>query len=452
MAHLRAPAQANPGGNNPLLPPETHPGFWKWVTLWYSLAIVTTIVLLLAFPAVEIPIINENVGVGWFVLILLAFYTIGSIQILGPDEIGSRSVLGVPKSDHQGWVFVPLVFCELIRVPRGIIQMEIPSNPENIWRGDPHETVPPGKFPPIRITFAADKRGDTDPLSRRVTEEAVPIIGIVIQSPTRFTLRVGGYGMHPVDYAKTVLEDETVAFFTMILTRKTVATTLRTLEKINKEFERKIEAKIQDWGVSLDTAKLKTINFSKDLNVAIQSGAVELAAKEGTIQKAQAEKQKRKLEGEGTAAAEAVIISERGKAMEEAAGRLKLNGEQVLAAETARSTLGKDNDRTVVLGAGGGLQDLYGIAAMLQRGPNSPPPIPPQTTPPPAPAQNPAGGNRGGNRPQGGRRRQRGNTGGNQGANPNPAPANPPAPPTPANPAPSPAPATGGGNPTPTTT
>jgi len=88
---------------------------------------------------------------------LVLFYTILSLRSVNEQKLGAIFFFGQPLFPvTYGLKFVPLGLFRLSVDTRLVIQDELPTNPELIWRGDENITpdlVEKGFRPPIRITF-----------------------------------------------------------------------------------------------------------------------------------------------------------------------------------------------------------------------------------------------------------------------------------------------------------
>jgi len=294
---------------------------------------------------------------GWAIFYAQTLYTILSFKIVGPTELGAILLFGKPiKEVGSGLVFVPLGICGLEKETRLVIQEEFPADPEKIFRGE--EKTPEGMFPPIRIPFA-DEPGEDDPLSKRITAEIVPIVRYKINDYILFLTRIGSR-----KEAKRQMEDATVALCMRELTKISASTALKTLQGLNQTMKSNIDTMVDGWGIDVETAQIKTINFHHDLNIAISSLPEARFKAKAAIEEAEGEKRKRTLEGEGSGSAEKSVLEGRTAGLKEMANELGLNPQMVLNAETARAITENPGQKTIVVGAGG-LKEIIGMAATI---------------------------------------------------------------------------------------
>lgn len=330
------------------------------VIFWFVVIFVSVVFLGLEyswFSKHEEVIFGIEWNWGWAIFFAQILYTIFSFRTVGPTELGAILFFGKPiKVVSSGLVFVPLGVCQLAKETRLTIQDELPGDPEKIYRGD--GPAPAGMFPPIRIPFANKPKGE-DPLYRRVTAEVIPVIRYRISDYILFLTTIGS-----IEAAKKQMEDSTIALCMRELTKIPVAEALIGLQEFNQKLQETIENLVHPWGVEVRTAQIKLINFHHDLNQAIANvPEAEFEAKV-LAKKAEGEKRKRQLEGEGNGLAEQAILSGRTAGFEEMAKKLKIKSELVLNAETARAITSNPGQKTIIVGPQG-FADIVGIATAI---------------------------------------------------------------------------------------
>lgn len=324
-------------------------------------------------------IFGESYNIFTIVVYSILLYFAASLRIVGPKELGCVLFLGRPwRNVSSGLVFVPLLICWLVTETRLVIQDELPTEPEKIYRGsegDPEgSTVPPelaalGFKPPIRVTFAGRNEAtntgfglvidEDDPYDRRLTEEVVPVIRWKIDDFKTFLTVIGS-----VDEAKKQMEDTCVKMFTEELTKVSPAVALLRISEYSSDLQTAIEKLVHKngnnpgWGIHLESAQIKAIRFSKTLNAAVQNVVVQERNKMAKIR-----------EGEGLGGREKAILDGRADGLTKMAKDLDVKGAAVLGAETARAIAGegdKSSQRTIIAGSGG-FTDLVGTAAAIAK-------------------------------------------------------------------------------------
>ncbi len=306
----------------------------------------------------------------WFEIVLacIVLYGAASLRIVGPKELGCILLFGKPmKNVSSGLVFIPLLICTLVTETRLVIQDELPAEPDKIYRGskdDPEGVTVPqelqklGFKPPIRITFSdhnaesdAELIGKDDPYDRRLTAEVVPVVRWRINDFKMFMTTIGS-----VENARKQMEDTCVNTLTDVLTLISPAVALRRKEKYSGELKTKIETLVVSWGIFIENAQIKGINFSQKLNAAVQKVVEKEREKKANI-----------FEGEGLGGREQAILDGRTLGLENMKNKLGIGGEVVIGAETARAIAGegdKSSQRTIIAGSGG-FVDLIGTAIAI---------------------------------------------------------------------------------------
>lgn len=329
--------------------------FWTWVVGLYLLVIMVSVVLFVIFHGAE-----WNWGLALFLALVL--YTIASFKTVGPTELGARLFLGRPIDQvSSGFVFVPTGIFTLELATRLVVQDELPSDPENIFRGD--GPTPKGMFPPIRIPFGPPSKDDgipsDDPYNTRMVAEVVPVITWHIEDFVMFLTTIGS-----VTEARRQMEDAAIAMLTEAFAKITPAAALKDLATHSEDLKKAIDEKVLGWGINLKSSKIKPINFSHTLNTAILEVPEATVKAKAAIIIAEGEKRKRTLEGEGAGAAEKAVLDGRTAGLKNMMIELDIKGHVVLAAETARGVTNNPGQKTIIAGASG-FKDLAVIGTVL---------------------------------------------------------------------------------------
>jgi regulator of protease activity HflC (stomatin/prohibitin superfamily) len=308
-------------------------------------------------------IFDSKYNIGLVVFLLQVLYTIDSLKSIGPTELGALLVFGRPvKELRSGLVFIPTGICSLKTETRLVVQDELPADPEKIFRPKEDESeikIPKGFKPPIRITFAYRKGEDSDPLNNRITAEVVPVIRWKIIDYLKFLAKIGSK-----EEARRQMEDAAVENLLENLAKITPSDALKNLEKPNKELKKALEMAVEDWGIELRGAKIKSINFNRELNEAITEIPKADLKREATILTAKGEKKKRELEGKGAGAAEKAVLSGRTKGLVDMAEKLGVKPELVLSALTAQSITDSESNKVIIAGSKG-FADIAAMAGAI---------------------------------------------------------------------------------------
>lgn len=339
--------------------------FWIGVTISY-LVLFATVLILGLFPATIVVGMQWNWGLAMFLALVL--YTIASLRQIGPTEIGARIFLGKPIDNvSSGFVFVPLFVFKLGKETKLIIQNEFPGEPKDIYR-EPKDggdgIIPPGKVPPIRIPFGNPGEQtcfvlECDPLNQRLIEEVSPVVRWRINDYVKFLTTIGDR-----DSAERQMEDLCVATLSREFGKVTPAQVIEDYPKYNKTLTDEINDAIETWGITVESARVKVINFSRDLNKAVQTIAEETAKGKAEVIKAEGLKKSAILAGEGAGGAEKAVLEGRTAGLKKMAEDLGLSGEMILAAETARAITSNPGQKTIIAGSSG-FSELATIGSVL---------------------------------------------------------------------------------------
>ena len=256
---------------------EAPRSFWALVAAFYLLYISTGGLHSWFYP--QFTALGQVWNTFAVYLTVAIVHALASIRIVKYDEIGAITLLGGKAlfNLHAGIAIVPFAVCWLIRESRLVIEMELPADPEHIWRPaeDSKESyAPEGFYPPIRITFA-EKSGSDDPLSERVTEEVIPVVRFKIENLCRF-LRTIGTRME----AQRQMSDVAVAILSQHFTQKTLAEALQDIAGANKILKENLQKLVEGqhptddaWGINIDDALVKGFNLSRKLIQSFQAAA-----------------------------------------------------------------------------------------------------------------------------------------------------------------------------------
>jgi hypothetical protein len=335
--------------------------FWETV-LVIQVALVCLEYFVLSNYPVQIPWLELGKGwtFGWILFLLQIGYSIEGIHQIGPTELGVRLFFRRPINNlYSGFVWIPPIVCGLITETRLTIQDELPSDPENIYHGD-EPTTPEGKFPPIRIPFgypAQDEVND-DPLNVRMTQEVVLIIRWRIVNFRVFISTIGDK-----DEARRQMEDNSVSILLREFGKITPAKALLNLDAYDGILSNEIRNNILNWGVELDSAKIKLIVLTHAINGAIQEIGEATAKKKARIIEAEGIKRSDQLQGEGKGLAEKGLLDGRTSGLKKMVDDLDVDSKTILGAEVARAVTENPGQKTFIAGSGG-FKDIVSVAAV----------------------------------------------------------------------------------------
>lgn len=291
------------------------------------------------------------------VLILLGgvLHFIAGLKIVPENQIYLIIVLGtITKQVTSALVCVPPGLFWFVPYPTETKDMEIPADPQHIWRG----TDPPPEAHmrnPIRITFRGE-RGSSDPLEQRVTEEVVPIIRLRIDNAANFRVRIG-----TLEEAKRQLEDVTVSVLAEVLPYLTLDEAIKNIAPISALLQKRLRDSTRGWGAFVVMARVKQFPFTKSFNKAIQQIAESVAQKQTTINNAEAAERDLTLRGQGKANAVLSDLNARTTGLTQMAQQMGVGPETVLGSMTARSIAEGPNN--LIIAGTDGFAGLMGVVA-----------------------------------------------------------------------------------------
>lgn len=294
---------------------------------------------------------------GWAAFWLQILYVSLSFKQIGPRDTGVLLFFGRPilKVD-SGLVFAPLGIIRLETVTKIVREKEYPD-PEKVWKGD--EPVPQGKIPPIRVIQGQEEK-EEDPLSKRMTTE---ISAIVRYRITDFMVFIGTIGS--LEELDKTIEDLLIASLRKKLAIISPAKTLKNWDEIENELHKEVKDLVEDWGVEAQTTRVKEVDIGHKVNSALRDIIASALSKKSIFINAEAERDKRTLEGTGLANAKQVLLEAEAVGYKKIAAELGLKeSELVLFAETVK-TLTEKSQYTLLTGSGG-IADLFGVIGAIK--------------------------------------------------------------------------------------
>jgi len=401
--------------------------------------IVTAVVLFLFYLS---SFLSWDSGSNWnwgaFIFFSSFLWLVLSFGIVRENQIGARSLFGkFIDTVSSGPALVPFPLYRLTVERKTVIQVEIPDEPENVWKGD-DDKIPLGKMPPIRITHGdletgkyfspspnlkdlsgepkqsfgeldadVQARYKRDPLHSRLVSEVNALVRFKINDLVAFRSNT-----ESVRDAKRQIRDTVTAALQDILAEITpahanekkslIAEMVRVrVEKLcgekKKDHETEAERASRAWGISIEDVAIILFDWRQRLNQSIADAGAAGFNAQTTITDAEAQKRKKELLGAGDAEAERLLGRSRADALKMVAAEISAspNGELVARLKTMEAVAEKSQLYVVpaegITGAG------ITIAEVFNKGrsggglnPTPTPPLPaPQAprTPPSSPQQ-----------------------------------------------------------------
>ena len=369
--------------------PQNPRVYWFMVVgLYISVQVVLGLYGWFSLTATVIPVgIPVNVGV--VVLLLQAFHFANSIRSIEVNDLAGFSLLGrplyVPKS---GPYIVPLGILKLIKADRNYKDVRFPGPADKIFRvgEDVQKTreeggdMPPegkGQVRPIFVTTGEprltdnDKKklkdsGDINPLDRQLSVE---ISYFVRYRPSkdyggifRIARNLSAKTEEIDKQIKDLIQEQSWRDMQSVLTRHTPATIIENRDLVNEVFRLKLRLAVMRLGIDIDEkgSGLDDLNPSRETNKAQATVAREQFNKLAAITKAEAEGESFALVGAGKGRAEQSRLEGLAKGYKKIKDDLGIDGEDVIASETAKASL--DKAKAFVVGTSG-VKELFGLVA-----------------------------------------------------------------------------------------
>lgn len=330
-------------------------GFYIRVLILYGILFLIMFFLL----PYQLNIMGKSWNWGVAMFFAIVFYTITGIRKIDSDKLATRDFFGKLLDNLQsGFAFVPPLIFTLHLNQRTYVQHEFPAEPGKIYRtpkDDKTGIVPDGYSAPFRVTFG--KRtiapSDTstnvqheDPLGERLTVEVNSVVIYRIVHHHNFLKTIGT----PED-AKKQLQDACEYVLAKEFGEVTPEVVIEDYQKYFDKLKEYIEETTRNWGVEIITATFKPLQFSHDLNIALQSIPEAMATSRALGISGEGEKRKIILIGEGDAQKARDLLNGETVAYLERMKSLGVAGELILNTETAKTLTG--NGGTVVVGPEG---------------------------------------------------------------------------------------------------
>jgi regulator of protease activity HflC (stomatin/prohibitin superfamily) len=358
-----------------------------------------------------------------FAFIAVGAYALISFRTIEAGSVGVKICFGKPLYQlKSGWCFVPRWVFKLNTYTSLLNELNLQSGTYLSKHG-------------ITVSETEGKRFDTDPFhvafgdrdeiaalsasnSSTASSPAVPnnhLFNQLITTDPKVVLRwkivwLPAFLENVGDVSKCndLLAETARGALQAVAARLTLATAMKNMAFLEMLIREKIEKLIGEgeaftsWGIDVTEVQIEDFGAPHDVNKAIARRVIATADRDATITTANGEREKRTLEGQGTANARGSYLKAEAEGAEAMAKVVETEGGKRAATLQAMSTTLGNNSK-VVLGGSGSLTDLLAVALAEGTigGPRPAAPTssagastpPPATTPSPtAPAGTPRGG------------------------------------------------------------
>src|SRR6056297_135893 len=320
--------------------------FWAVTSaVWAIVGIFLTILLIRVFSTDEEASIALQVSAG-----ILVLYGIVSLRIVSVNRQAAVLLFGIPVLNiGPGPKLIPVFVFSLLTYPRNVLQKQFPGNPEEVFKRDDKEELPPGMVRPLRLTTGKPEKVDKlDPLSIQMTINFLYYIRYQVSDPILFTIKFGG----EQEFLDQVRDTADKVLTREVSKCKGVSQLVKKLSGtasepgIMENLQTEIDRITDDGGVTIVESGLNAPDLSHELASAIRDIGVERA-------KAQGERVRIEQVGIANAFAAKELIDKTDKVLSKAgaAAQAAYVGEKVL--KDANATVLGTEGLTQLIGLGG---------------------------------------------------------------------------------------------------
>ncbi len=354
------------------------------VIVVYLILFVVEIVLILTRVSIDAA---GNWNIGWILFYAQVFYTLASLRIVGPTEVGAKLLFGKPvEQAESGLTFVPWLIYNLRTDTKNVIELELPGEPETVQKFD-EDNIQLGKVAPIRIVHASAEsatgtdeeknRLRDDPLHQRLVTEVSFIVRWKIKNYLDFISTIG-----TIAAANKQIEDMVILAAQNELAKETPAQVLMDLAKHNRQIRNALDYLVGEnlknpvdptvrtkrrkpWGVDVIDASIKLVDTGRTVNTAIAAARAAASKKQEVIVAAEGVRQQKILDGQGVAEARLAFLTA------EAAGQKKLaevaSTPEGKFASTLQSVKTASENANVIIAPDGLFSTIGAVGALLKK-------------------------------------------------------------------------------------
>ncbi|MBC8464934.1 MAG: hypothetical protein H8D63_00965 [Parcubacteria group bacterium] len=266
----------------------------------------------------------------------------------------------------DGLAYIPPFF-GIKRDTKKIVQFELPPSELIYWgSGD----VPEGMYAPLRF-------GQVGKPSKVEAEENNPLSNNqTTDGSIQARIRIDGKSLYEyfttigtLKNAEKMILDAMVSKVQAILGKKTPLWTKRNFDKVNEEITRALHKFVVGWGVVALDVYLVNYDYSHETNKSMRGVVVAEFERKATVTRAEGEREKRMLEGQGQADADKAIGDAKTDVLVKRTEELDVTGAEVLGAETA-GDVAKNVEDLTVLGENVG-SDTFKFGKLFDQGAKS---------------------------------------------------------------------------------
>ena len=307
---------------------------------------------------------NPYLRVGIEFAAIAVLYIVLSAKRILPDERAGSYFWGRALVElNPGPQFVPFGLMQVERIPREVQQFQAPGEPEKVFKGHDDEELKAGMVRPIRAVTRAPLPTENGILDAQMTIILSFAVQWLVDDVFDFIANFG-----TKENVEKQLRDTCESRLDEGAAATTPALYIASQTRINEDLATSVQLRFENSGIVIISVRNIAPDVSRGVSTELAKIPEARAKAVQTVATAEAEKTKLTREGEGKAAATLADLKARAEGQAEEMEKLKVPGDAILAAETARSI--SDKTDVIVVGGEGGMRDLMGLVKGAQAGLN----------------------------------------------------------------------------------
>ncbi len=328
---------------------------------------------------------THTVHYGMLLFVPSLLYNISSIRFIATEDLAGVTVLEVPAHEQaEGFLYAPRFLTKVFTLPRSLRQSQFPGEPEQIAKVSDEEAdrMRSDLLRPIRITTGPAEGIDDDPLDARLTME--PTFTVTWQLELDQKAKDGDGGLfeflinipgrtwtQKVFYILKMMRDTGENALNIALSKHSAAWVNSHKQQIIDDVEDRIESKVTRWGILIDEVNVLGLDPDHDTNKSLAKIPQAKAERQATVEKAEGEKERHKLEAEGKADAMRTIADaqkdvdeKRGEGLAAGATKAGVSVRELMAFDITQTILGNKEGK-FVFANGSGIADAVTVGATI---------------------------------------------------------------------------------------
>lgn len=316
-------------------------------------------------------------------------YFVLSFRFVQTEELAGVTVLESPAFEQkEGLVFVPLFITELERFPRAVQQEQFPGPPERVSKlpDAEAERMRSDLLKPIRITSGKPEEGpgyEGDILNVRLTLEPTFTVDWQVEFDADksdageesndegfFEFYINIPGKHWEEKYLNVLKrlrDTGERELNREMSRHSVSWIIAHKDELVDAVHTALIKSTRDWGILICGVSVLGLEpADHGTNQALTEVPKSISDRLAAINRAEGERQKLILEGEGLAAARRLKLAAEGEGLADAARALGMSGQDYWKGDVAKETIGEG---TIIIGEDG-ITKAMAVGATILKGVN----------------------------------------------------------------------------------